>query len=209
VHMATMKPLLGIAAILLPLAASAAAQDQASPMRIVIAGDSTAKDYNAQQYPLSGWGSMLRCAVGPEVTIDDRAQAGRSTKSFMAEGRLDAIARTLKPGDTLLIQFGHNDANQAKPERYTPIPDYEANLKHFIAVARMAHAQPVLITPVTRRAFKGRPCRPELPHLFRRRQARRGRNQGAADRPCRAVRTLDRRAGPGRVEALLPPLRQG
>ena len=161
--MATMKPLLGIAAILLPLAASAAAQDQASPMRIVIAGDSTAKDYNAQQYPLSGWGSLLRCAVGPEVTIDDRAQAGRSTKSFMAEGRLDAIARTLKPGDTLLIQFGHNDANQAKPERYTPIPDYEANLKHFIAVARMAHAQPVLITPVTRRAFKDGHVVPSFP----------------------------------------------
>ncbi len=132
-------------------------------MRIVIAGDSTAKDYNAQQYPLSGWGSMLRCAVGPEVTIDDRAQAGRSTKSFMAEGRLDAIARTLKPGDTLLIQFGHNDANQAKPERYTPIPDYEANLKHFIAVARMAHAQPVLITPVTRRAFKDGHVVPSFP----------------------------------------------
>lgn len=151
-HMATIKPLFGLAAIVLPLAATAAAPNQ--PMRIVIAGDSTAKDYNAKQYPLSGWGTMLRCAVGPEVTIDDRAQGGRSTKSFIAEGRLDAIARTLKPGDTLLIQFGHNDADRAKPERYTPIPDYETNLKHFIAVARMAHAQPVIITPVTRRAFK-------------------------------------------------------
>lgn len=164
-HMARLTPLLGMAAILLPVAAPAATPDRApqAAMRIVIAGDSTAKDYSARQYPLSGWGSMLRCAVGPDVTIDDRAQAGRSTKSFMAEGRLDAIARTLKPGDTLLIQFGHNDANEAKPERYTPVPDYEANLKHFIAVARMAHARPVLITPVTRRAFKDGHVVPSFP----------------------------------------------
>lgn len=133
------------------------------PARIFIASDSTAQDYRADRYPLSGWGSMLRCAVGPEVTVVNRAIGGRSTKSFMAEGRLDAIAKDLRPGDTLLIQFGHNDANQAKPERYTPVPDYEANLSRYIAVARAAKAKPVLLTPVTRRAFKDGHVEPSFP----------------------------------------------
>jgi lysophospholipase L1-like esterase len=125
-----------------------------TPPRIFIASDSTAQDYKADKYPQSGWGTMLRCAVDPGIVVENRAIGGRSTKSFMAEGRLDGIARDIRAGDTLLIQFGHNDANTAKPERYTPIPDYEANLKRFIAVATAAKARAVLLTPVTRRAFE-------------------------------------------------------
>jgi lysophospholipase L1-like esterase len=86
--------------------------------------------------------------------VENRAIGGRSTKSFTNEGRLDKVAADIRPGDTLLIQFGHNDANQQKPERYTPIQEYETRLKQFIAVARKAKAQPVLLTPVTRRDFK-------------------------------------------------------
>ncbi len=130
------------------------AKEAAPPPRIFIASDSTAQDYKPDKYPQSGWGSMLRCAVDPGITIENRAIGGRSTKSFMAEGRLDGIARDIRAGDTLLIQFGHNDATIAKPERYTPIPEYEANLKRFIAVAKAAKARAVLLTPVTRRAFE-------------------------------------------------------
>lgn len=166
------RTVVGLVALMSPLAALDAASPAQSvpaqnstlpPARIFIASDSTAQDYRANKYPQSGWGTMLRCAFGPNVTIANHAMGGRSTKSFMAEGRLDAIARDLRPGDTLLIQFGHNDANQAKPERYTPIPDYQTNLKHYIAVARMAGATPVLITPVTRRAFKGGHVVPSFP----------------------------------------------
>ncbi len=153
----------GLLVAALPLLLAGTPPRAMPPARIFIASDSTAQDYRPDKYPLSGWGSMLRCAVGPEVTVVNRAMGGRSTKSFMAEGRLDAIAHDLKPGDTLLIQFGHNDANQAKPERYTPIPDYEANLKRFIAVARAAGAKPVLLTPVTRRAFKDGHVVPSFP----------------------------------------------
>lgn len=153
----------GLLAACAPLLLAGASPRTLPPARIFIASDSTAQDYKPEKYPLSGWGSMLRCAVGPEVTVANHAMAGRSTKSFMAEGRLDAIARDLKPGDTLLIQFGHNDANKEKPERYAPIPEYEANLKHFIAVARAAKARPVLLTPVTRRAFKDGHVVPSFP----------------------------------------------
>lgn len=135
-----------------PLLLAAAAP--LAPARVFIASDSTAQDYKPEKYPQSGWGTMLRCAFGPEVTVENRAIGGRSTKSFTVEGRLDRIAADIRPGDTLLIQFGHNDANQEKPERYTPVPEYETRLKQFIAVAKKAKAQPVLLTPVTRRDFK-------------------------------------------------------
>jgi lysophospholipase L1-like esterase len=121
--------------------------------RIFIAGDSTAMDYKADKAPQSGWGTALRCRV--DVPVENRAIGGRSTRSFIAEGRFDKIAADIKPGDTLLIQFGHNDADTKKmAERFTPIPDYIANLNRFITMAREHGASPVLITPVTRRAFK-------------------------------------------------------
>jgi len=126
-----------------------------APTRIFIAGDSTAQDYKPDRAPQSGWGTMLRCAVDPSVTVENRAIGGRSTRSFMAEGRLDRIAADLRPGDTLLIQFGHNDADTKKmAERFTPIPDYIANLRRFVAVAREHGAQPVILTPVTTRKFR-------------------------------------------------------
>ena len=141
-----MKRLIPLA-LLLPAAAP-------QPPRIFIASDSTAQDYKPDRAPQSGWGTMLRCLVDPSVTIENRAIGGRSTRSFIAEGRLDRIAADLKPGDTLLIQFGHNDASVNKPERFTPIPDYIANLRRYIAVARDHGVQPVLLTPVTQRRFK-------------------------------------------------------
>lgn len=132
-------------------------------LRIVIAGDSTAQDYKADRYPQSGWGTMLRCAVADNVTIDNRAIGGRSTNSFIREGRLDTIAADLKKGDTLLIQFGHNDASVDKPERYTTIPQYEANLRRFLAAAKKAGAKAVIITPVARRDFKDGVEQPGFP----------------------------------------------
>lgn len=135
----------------------------AAPSRVFIASDSTAQDYAAAKYPQSGWGSMLRCAFGPEVTVENRAIGGRSTRSFIAEGRLDRIAQDIRAGDTLLIQFGHNDANLAKPERYASIPDYIDFLHRYIDVAVKAGAQPVLLTPVTRRNFKDGKIVPSFP----------------------------------------------
>lgn len=139
-----------LAALVLALAATAVAEP--SSPRIFIAGDSTAQDYKADRYPQSGWGTMLRCAV--DVPVENRAIGGRSTRSFIAEGRLDRIARDIAAGDTLLIQFGHNDADTRKmAERFTAVPDYMVNLRRFIAAARDRGAQAVLVTPVTLRKF--------------------------------------------------------
>lgn len=149
------------AATLLAVTGSQAAAPK--PMRIFIASDSTAQDYKADKYPQSGWGTMLRCAVAGNVTVENRAIGGRSTNSFIREGRLDKIAADLRPGDTLLIQFGHNDASIDKPERYTSIDQYEANLHRFLDVARTAGAKAVIITPVARRDFKDGVEQPSFP----------------------------------------------
>lgn len=133
-----------------------------TPPRIFIASDSTAQDYKADRYPQSGWGTMLRCAV-PGVTIENRAIGGRSTNSFIREGRLDGIAKDLRKGDTLLIQFGHNDASIDKPERYTTVDQYTANLHRFLAVAKAAGAKAVILTPVARRDFKDGVEQPSFP----------------------------------------------
>ncbi len=132
------------------------------PPRIFIASDSTAQDYKPEKYPQSGWGTMLRCAA-PGVTIENRAIGGRSTNSFIREGRLDKIAADLRKGDTLLIQFGHNDASIDKPERYTTIDQYKANLRRMIDVAKTAGARAVILTPVARRDFRSGVEQPSFP----------------------------------------------
>jgi lysophospholipase L1-like esterase len=153
-----------LACIAVLLAATTAAPGAEAPMlRVFIASDSTAQDYGPEKYPQQGWGTLLRCAFGPEVVVENRAIAARSTRTFIEEGRLAEIARDIHAGDTLLIQFGHNDANQQKPERYVSVATYKSLLRRFIDTAVSAGAQPVLLTPVTRRNFVGAKVAPSFP----------------------------------------------
>ena len=137
------------------LAAGIAPALPAGAATIHIAGDSTAADYAVNRYPQSGWGQFLGCALDGTTKVRNHAVGGRSTRTFIGEKRLERIAQEIKAGDTLLIQFGHNDANTVKIERYAdPLGAYRTNLAHMIAVAKSAGAQPVLVTPVTRRNWK-------------------------------------------------------
>jgi lysophospholipase L1-like esterase len=86
------------------------------------------------------------------VTVDNRAQNGRSTKSFVAENRWQPVAAALREGDYVFIQFGHNDEVPTK-RSYTPETDYKKYLIRFINETRAKKATPVLITPVARRKF--------------------------------------------------------
>ena len=81
--------------------------------------------------------------------------AGRSTRTFLAEGRLERAAAELAPGDLMLIQFGHNDENKEKPERYTdPEKAFPENLGIFVETAREKGALPVLMTPICIRCWQ-------------------------------------------------------
>lgn len=89
------------------------------------------------------------------VTVRNMARGGRSTRTFISEGRWKAVADSLQEGDYVLVQFGHNDEAKESQylDRYTPVPDYKTNLVKFITEARDKKANPVLITPVTKMSF--------------------------------------------------------
>ncbi|WP_018753126.1 rhamnogalacturonan acetylesterase [Paenibacillus sanguinis] len=121
---------------------------------IFIAGDSTAAHKGAHEKPMTGWGEYLQDHFDNSVRIDNRAVNGRSTKSFLAEGRLKAIKQAFQPGDVLLIQFGHNDGKQEDPARYADAEGaYPDNLLRFISAARELGGTPVLLTSVSRLKF--------------------------------------------------------
>ncbi|WP_312786619.1 GDSL-type esterase/lipase family protein [Stenotrophomonas indicatrix] len=136
--------------LLLLLLSSAAAH--AAPVRLFIAGDSTAAEYGPERAPQAGWGQALHSYLdSARFEVRNHAKGGRSTRSFIDEGRLDAIGRELRRGDVLLIQFGHNDAKFEDRTRYTdPDSDYPRMLMRYVQVARDQGATPVLVTPVAR-----------------------------------------------------------
>ena len=118
------------------------------------AGDSTVQYNDITTYPQTGIGQVFHLFLKPEVKVLNFAKNGRSTKSFIDEGRLAAIEEQITEGDFLFIQFGHNDEKKADPVRYTdPFGQYMVNLERFVNAARGKKAYPVLITPLERRCF--------------------------------------------------------
>lgn len=120
--------------------------------KIWLVGDSTMADKEIRAYPETGWGMPFEHFFDSTITVDNQAKNGRSTKSFIAEGRWAAVERDLHAGDYVLIQFGHNDEVPTKAN-YTPEDQFENNLTRFIKETRNKQAIPILITPVARRKF--------------------------------------------------------
>lgn len=119
-----------------------------------LAGDSTVADYPASRKPMLGWGARLPACLDPDIAVSNEAMNGRSTMSFIKQGRLDSLLERIGDGDILLIQFGHNDAKADDPERYTsPDGTYTEYLKQYVAGARTRGATPILVTPLARRYF--------------------------------------------------------
>ena len=122
-------------------------------MKIYICGDSTAATYTPEEAPITGWGQMLREFVG-DVQVENRAMGGRSTKSFLAEGRLQKIETEIQPGDLLLIQFTHNDTSDLVWRHTDPWTSFYHNLEIYVDTAILRQARPVLLTPICRRYWR-------------------------------------------------------
>lgn len=122
------------------------------PITIYMIGDSTMSIKAKSAYPETGWGMPFAIFWDQTVTVDNRAQNGRSTKTFINEGRWQSVAANMKKGDYLLIQFGHNDEVKTKGSYATP-DEFRSNLTRFVTEARNKEVNPILITPVTRRNF--------------------------------------------------------
>ena len=115
--------------------------------------DSTVSVKEKSAYPETGWGMSFAVFFDATVIIENAAQNGRSTKSFIDEHRWQYVMEHLHAGDYVLIQFGHNDEVKEKVGRYTTPEEFSNNLDGFVKDVRSKGATPVLITPVARRKF--------------------------------------------------------
>ncbi|WP_020210450.1 rhamnogalacturonan acetylesterase [Gilvimarinus chinensis] len=143
-------PLAAVASLVFCASASSASD---RPVHVYLAGDSTMSIKEAKDYPETGWGVPFAYFFNESIVVDNRAKNGRSTRTFIEEGRWKGIMEGIQPGDYVIIQFGHNDQSEHKKDRYTPPADYKANLTRFITDVKSAKASPILMTPVTRRYF--------------------------------------------------------
>jgi len=125
-------------------------------VKIYIIGDSTICNYAASAYPQTGWGQLLgNFFTTGSVTIENKAIGGRSSRSFFEEGRWTSVKDALKAGDYVFIQFGHNDRDYSKAERYTPVADYKTYLTTYCNDAKAKGAIPVLVSPMVMNAWTG------------------------------------------------------
>ena len=125
---------------------------QQNKITVYLIGDSTMANKEVKAYPETGWGMPFYAFFDQSVKVDNRAKNGRSTRTFIEEKLWQPVADSLKEGDYVLIQFGHNDEVPTK-KSYTNEADFKANLLKFIFESREKKANPVLITPVARRKF--------------------------------------------------------
>ena len=104
--------------------------------------------------PERGWGQMFHMYFRNSVRVENYAQNGRSSKSFIAEGRWEKVLAAVKPGDFVIIQFGHNDEKTNNVKVGTaPYGEFTTNLVRFIRESREHRATAILATPVARRKF--------------------------------------------------------
>ncbi len=136
-------------------AASLLAGCARQPLNIYMVGDSTMADrYDTIETPERGWGQVFPTFLAEEATVINHAKNGRSTKSFLAEGRWEAVMQTLSKGDVVILQFGHNDAKETDSVRFCTPEQYADNLTFMIQQAKSVGALPVLCTPIARRHYK-------------------------------------------------------
>lgn len=154
--------------------ATNAAREDGKPT-IFIASDSTVQSYDSYYYPQTGWGQVLAEFFGDhdyqEVTsatagysqsktyevsnavVENRAIGGRSSSSFVLEGKLDDLLEDVRPGDYVLVQWGHNDSTYSRPNRYVSSSDFEKWMQIYVDGAIERGATPILVTPVARYSY--------------------------------------------------------
>jgi lysophospholipase L1-like esterase len=159
-----------------PAVASIEVTPAKEAVTVYLAGDSTVTDQDRE--PWGGWGQMLPRFFKPGVAVSNHAWSGLALTSFDRQHRLAKVLSTLKPGDYVFLQFGHNDQKE-KYEGAGPYTSYKANLIRYVAAVREKGGVPVLLSPMERRRWKdGRPQETLTDFAEAVRQA--GRETGAA-----------------------------
>lgn len=144
--------LLSLFALLMGVIFMSAKKDKT--ITIFMVGDSTManKDISNDKQE-RGWGMMLRNCFSDDIIVDNHAVNGRSSKSFIDEGRWQKVLDKIKPGDYVFIQFGHNDEKPDSARHTEPGSTFDDNLRRFVREAKAKGANPVLFNSVVRRSF--------------------------------------------------------
>ena len=117
---------------------------------IFLCGDSTVVDQNNE--PWASWGQIIPAWFDSGIAVANNAESGEKTSSFLSRKRLDKVLAMAKPGDWIIMEFGHNDQKEKQPGAGAWY-NYTTNLKIFLDRALAAGLHPVLITPTARRSF--------------------------------------------------------
>ena len=121
---------------------------------IFMIGDSTMANKSlAGGNPERGWGHVLPGFFSEDIRVDNHAMNGRSSKSFIDEGRWDKVLSQMKKGDYVFIQFGHNDEKPRADRHTDPGTTFDANLRKFVNETRAKGGIPVLFNSIVRRNF--------------------------------------------------------
>lgn len=126
---------------------------QAHALTVFLVGDSTVADF-APPDPRQGWGQVIGRYFAADVTVSNHALSGRSSKSFLAEGEWEPVVAQIRPGDYVLIQFGHNDEKRDAERGTDPYGSYQAYLSRYVDDTIKAGGFPILVTPVARGSFR-------------------------------------------------------
>ena len=124
---------------------------------LFFAGDSTLESRDPHhdkpmEAVLGSWGDELKPFLKNGVRISNRAVSGMSTKSCIDTGTWKKLVDDIKPGDWVLVQFGHNDQKSNNPKVYAPAAGaYSDNLRRFAAEVRAKGGTPVFATSMVRR----------------------------------------------------------
>jgi len=114
---------------------------------LFLLGDSTVCDQPRE--PFTSWGQMLTRFLKPGIAVANHAESGESLRSSLGAKRLDKVLSSMREGDWLFIQYGHNDM------KAVDAAIYKVDLRRFVVEARKKGGKPVVITPMHRRTFEG------------------------------------------------------
>jgi lysophospholipase L1-like esterase len=118
---------------------------------LFLLGDSTVCDQPAEPY--DSWGQMLPRFFKPGIAVANHGESGETYRDSIGRRRLDKILSLMKPGDMLLMQFGHNDQKQIKAGKGGPFTTYKAEIKTHVDAVRARGGLPVIVSPMERRGF--------------------------------------------------------
>lgn len=125
------------------------AVSDSTSITVYVIGDSTVQTYNASAYPQTGWGQVLGSFFDESrVKVVNHALGGRSSKTFIQEGRLETVKNSLQKGDFVLVQFGHNDRYFGSKAREVPFDSLAYWLQQYVDAAKSKGAIPVFVTPM-------------------------------------------------------------